>query len=212
MPVLRSGFERALKGFSITEFEDDHSVVFGMNPAYELAYLNPAWFEFARANQGEPAISREWGLGRCVLDSVPTVLLAFYQQAFDRCMASGRPWEHDYECSSDEIYRLFHLILYPLPNRRGLLAVHSLAGETTQAAVGREQRVSNLDAYVDDDGVIHQCFHCRRVQHATNTQRWDWVPACLRERPAKVSHSLCPTCLDFHYPESPGGYAPPDTA
>lgn len=202
MPVIQRGFERALERFSLAGLESDRSVIFGMNRACELTYLNPAWFDFARANQGEPAISTEWGLGRSVLDSMPAELLPFYQRAFDLCLVSGEPWKHDYECSSDDIHRRFHLVLYPLANRAGFLSVHALAVESTHAAAGRDVRAVDLEPYTDEAGLVHQCFHCRRVEHATHTDRWDWVRAESGKLPAEVSHSLCPTCLDFYYPKS----------
>ena len=60
-------------------------------------------------------------------------------------------------------------------------------------------------AYVDANGLITMCAHCRRTRRADaqRAERWDWVPAWVARLPDRTSHGLCPGCFSYHYPSSP---------
>ena len=53
--VAAPGFARHLRGFGEEQLERHEGPVFGLTGDLELAYLNPAWFRFARDNQGDPS-------------------------------------------------------------------------------------------------------------------------------------------------------------
>jgi hypothetical protein len=171
-----------------------------------LAYLNPAWFGFAAENGGEPAISRDWVLGRNVIDAVPEPLRLFFEGNFRRCLKEGRPWEHAYECSSADLYRRFYQTVFPLGRAEGLLVVHSLVVESNYSDDGL---LWPEDRYLNANGFRVQCCHCRRFRRAAGPPAWDWVRPWVRQPPAHVSHGICENCLGFYFPESGRDDDPP---
>jgi len=181
---------------------DDHpSSVFGFWPNFRLAYVNSAWSRFATENGGEPAISTRWGIGSCLTDAIAPPLRQYYARRLGRCLADGEPWDHVYECSSPDLFRKFHLIVYPLGEGRGGLAVNSLVVERPHDSSQRPASSPAKSSYADRHGIVHQCMHCRRTRNEQQGFRWDWVPAWVAQCPPSTSHGLCPTCVDFHYPE-----------
>lgn len=173
--------------------------MYGLWPDLSLAYANGAWSRFAGENGGEPAISTEWNLGRCALDAIAEPLRPFFAENYRRCLRELRPWEHAYECSSADLYRQFHMTVFPLGRAEGLLVVNSLRIETPHDRVS----VSPLeDRYRNPHGIITQCCHCRRVQRADDEPTWDWVPDWVQRFPKRTSHGICPACCGFYYCES----------
>ena len=65
---LTPAFGELLAGFDLDALARQPDTIIGLDADLRLAFLNPAWFAFAEANGGGPAIARDWGLGRCVLD------------------------------------------------------------------------------------------------------------------------------------------------
>jgi hypothetical protein len=65
---------------------------------------------------------------------------------------------------------------------------------------------------MSDEGVVRQCAHCRRVQHRTFHERWDWVPDWVEHLPNVISHRLCPICHDYYYPNFGGPRSHPPLA
>jgi len=125
------------------------------------------------------------------------VLLKFFAEEFATCLKAGRPWTHEYDCSSPERYRLMHQIVYPIGISEGFLLVNSLQIERPMEEPPEEEAP---DDYTDRNGIIHQCACCRRIRNLVMTNRWDWVPAFVAPPPHNISHGLCPICLDDYYP------------
>jgi hypothetical protein len=200
---LDPAFKEILGDFELDEIDLHPDTVYGIWADGTLAYFNPAWLRFAAENDGEPAISRDWGLGRRVSEAIPPELRSFYQEffesSFDESGESTRPASFEYECSSAGIYRRFAMIVYGLRNRRGYLVVNSLVVERPHDQNERRPCPPQSDAYVDTTGVVHQCAHCRRVQHLHIKDRWDWVPAWVEKIPAGSSHTLCRFCFNYYY-------------
>ena len=196
-----SSFISLLGGFDLETLEAHQGPVVGLWSDYRMAYLNPAWFAFARENDGEPEISRDWPLGRSMMDAVPEELKSFYRQAFEKCLDSGIPWHHNYECSSAEVLRRFHLTAYPLKQHGGLLIVHSLTKEIPHEDNRRQGLAFSAPQHLDHHGFVHQCANCRRVQNLKKgPDCWDWVPSLIETPYARTSHSICPICLAFYHP------------
>ena len=107
---------------------------------------------------------------------------------------------HDYECSSDTVYRRYHQIVYPIGGREGLLVVNSLVVERLNHPDRRPARAADELFYVDENGLIYQCAHCRRVKNVREGERWDWVPEWVKRCPECTSHVFCPTCFRHYYP------------
>ena len=93
-------FQAILTAFDQTTLERHAGPVMGLWHDCTIAYVNPAWYEFAYRNGGEPIISTWWDLGASILDAISRPLLPFYVTAFSDCCHTMTPWEHVYECSS----------------------------------------------------------------------------------------------------------------
>ena len=151
---------------------------------------NAAWDRFAAANGGEQFLAT-WRRGTSLIDVIPEPLKAFYVDGFSRACTSGERWEHDYECSSPDTYRLFRMIVYPFGE--SCVVTHSLRVERTH---DRDEHAPSSE-YVND-GVVVMCAHCRRVR-GQGPERWDWVPAYVARPVAFLSHGLCAACVEYYY-------------
>jgi hypothetical protein len=192
-------FRPLLANFDRRVLNSTYNTVYGLWPDLTLAYMNPAWFVFAYENGGEPAVSKTWTLGRNVLEAIPDAVRAFYEVNYRQALLENRPWEHDYECPSDEFYRRFHLTVYPLGNAEGLLLVNSRIVESKL----RPQSNSLLKRfYVDQRGRVRQCCHCRRFRRLDLPHTWDWIQAWVQKLPRNVDTGICEACLSFYYQDS----------
>jgi hypothetical protein len=204
---LTPAFGALLAGFDLDALARQPDTIIGLDADLRLAFLNPAWFAFAEANGGGPAIARDWGLGRCVLDACPPVIREFYARALTNVLQEDKHWDHDYECSSPEVGRHMRLSAYPLRDRGGLLVVHALIVATPRDT-GQFAGTTIAPAdYADGNGIVHQCSHCRKIRRTSGPRHWDWVPELVTNPSANTSHDLCDVCLDFYYP-TPGDLPP----
>lgn len=201
-----SSFKQLLMSFDEINLETHTFSVYGLWKNFSLAYFNPAWFTFAKENNGEPIISSKWGLGRNVMESVPPDLKRFYADFFQSCLDdTGNPpfpRKFLYECSSENQFRQFLMTVYPLGAKEGLLIVNALVLEKDHSAlslVGQQELIES--DYVDETGIIHQCCHCRKIKHIHKENQWDWVPKWVKAIPSNISHDLCGFCLDYFYPK-----------
>ena len=199
------GFELLLEPYLLDAAERHAATVYGMWPDFRLAYFNPAWSWFAHENGADPVVATESYLGTSVLEVTPEVLRPFYGELFRACLNGmarrNRPIQHLYECSSAGLFREFVMTLYCLRGAAGLLVVHALVVECPHDPERRPSRVPHLSAYLDADGLIHQCTHCRRTRNLEQPDRWDWVPAWVERIPRQSSHTLCEFCLQQYYLE-----------
>ena len=184
--------------FRFDTLGDDDNVVYCLSADWRLTYMNPSWFRFARDNGGESVIER-FGIGTLVLDAITGPLRDFYAQAYARALAGMKVWEHDYECSSITTYRVFHQTAYPLRDGSGLVVVNSPAVTGAMPAQPAEARSPLMWDYCDASGLITQCSHCRRVQRADASGRWEWVAAWVKRIPENTSHGLCSFCFEYYY-------------
>lgn len=189
--------------FDLDGLEAHPESVFAIDSRGMLLYVNPAWYRFAADNQGEAAVSGSWGVGANFFDAIPEPLKTFYRQLFARTPRFGEslePLSFVYECSSADLYRLFNMLVYALPDDEagrpaGYLVVNSPLEERPH---DRKPQPADQRKYVDAQGIVHQCAHCRRVQDVDGG-RWDWVPDWVRDPPANASHGLCPVCYDYFF-------------
>lgn len=164
------------------------------NPTYVLSrrlrivHVNDAWTRFAHANDGADVIAH-WGRGTSVLEATSGELRDFYRERFEAVLHDGQRWEHDYECSSPEMFRRFRMIAFP--------AEGSFLVVTNSLQISRPHERAELppdDVEYVRDGVILMCANCRRVRAAKPAERWDWVPEYVRTMRRNTSHGLCPPC------------------
>lgn len=201
MSIFDPDFLPLLLDFDVPENHESPHVVYGLWHDYRLAYFNRAWFTFAAENRGEPAISTNWPLGRSLFDAIPADLSGFYAEKFQECLRSGSHWSHDYECSSDKHYRKYHQTTYPL-KQSGLIVINSLLVETPHEQSGAGSASVDIGAYLDENRLIHQCCHCRRVNNQRKLAQWDWVPLLVKHTDPRTTHGICPHCLNHYYPEA----------
>lgn len=193
-------FAPLLRPFDPAALETHAGSILGLWPNDAIAYLNPAWYQFAYENGGEPGVSTRWDLGATMTSAISTTLLPFYVAAMGACRRRQKPWEHSYECSSPDVFRQFRMKMYPLSPAGEVLIVHSLASERAHAESTGETRAKSADTYLNDFGLLDQCAHCRRFRHQKISNRWDWISEWVRNRPSTVSETLCQICRDYYYP------------
>ena len=193
LPVIDSSELAAIaEAVPIETLESSDAVIYATDPKLRLIYANRAWDQFAIVNGAAHLVRSR--LGRPgVLDFIRGPLHEFYMDRFAEALGTSKPVEHVFECSSARIFRTFHMRILPLRNG-GLLLINSLTAQKPiqvgQAPTGKE--------YIDNDGLINMCSHCRRTQRVDNAA-WEWVPAFVEQQPERVSHGLCPVCLEYHY-------------
>ncbi len=156
-----------------------------------IVATNAGWTTFALANGGGDVVER-WTIGSPILEAIPAPLRARFRRNFETVFASGEAWTLDYECSSANEHREFHMLAEcaggPL-----MLVTHSLRVARPHAI----ERHPADDATYIAGGVMRMCMYCRRVKR-NEVERWDWVPGYLDPMPSNVSHSLCPACAELH--------------
>jgi hypothetical protein len=183
-------------GLSHSALESDPAVIYILRPDLRIIYCNRAWEQFASENQGK-GLSRLEVLGTAFLSAVPDPLSNFYANGFAEAHRTG-VWEHDFECSSPELFRLFHMRVLRLAGLH-LLVENSIRIERPHQ---RESPVkTEFNTYVNKYGISTMCCHCRRTRRIGpgGKEMWDWIPNFLREQPGKVSHGLCKTCTAYFY-------------
>lgn len=199
-------FPALLSGVDLVTLEADPHSIYALSDQLKLIYLNPAWFRFALENNGEPGITERYPVGSDFSRAVSGVLKQYYIERFLNVLRSGVVWEHDYECSSPDLFRMYHETAYPMHNQSGILVMSSLRVQSAHAPASGPFPLSE-SLYRNECGLIMQCGYCRRFQRNTNRDIWDWNPEWLRHPPGQVSHSLCNICYDYyfkHQTTSPG--------
>jgi hypothetical protein len=173
----------------------------GVWPDFTIAYVNPAWLRFARANGADGEFSSSWCEGASFLDGIGGRLREFYRSHCQAVLDGGAPWMSEYECSSPKLFRLYSMEVRRVGEGEALLVTH-----TRVVQCPHEQGVflrEPLDSapWKDEHGLVHQCVHCRRVRRAGEAEQWDWVPQWVEHVPEFATGSLCPHCIATRYPE-----------
>lgn len=167
-------------------------VAYLLSSDFRILSVNEGFWRFAQANG---AIGLAESLGRqSIFVGVPQPLRDFYIGGFERARATGKPWEHEYECSSPERFRRFHMTVYWVEQDK-YVVVHSRRIESAHSRL----ECAPSDARYVRDGVIKMCSHCRRVENPEGHESWDWVPDYVRQPTPRISHGLCPPCGAFYW-------------
>jgi hypothetical protein len=192
-------FPTQLDGFDLNTLEADPNSIYALARDLTLNYVNPAWLKFARDNGGESAISEHFTIGTSIAEAFSGPLKTYYLGIYSDLLSTGEVWHHEYECSAENIYRLYHQTIYPLRNKAGLLVVNSLLVEQPHG-IGLSQATKHLlKTYQEPNGLITGCSHCKRVRRVLTPDVWDWISQWNETVPANMSHSLCPLCYDYFY-------------
>jgi hypothetical protein len=191
-PALETGL--ALSGFSVRALERNPSIIYILDRSFRICFCNLAWDHFANQNGGTDWL-RERVTDSSCMDAISPLLRTFYEAAFRWVIRTQKPWEHDYECSSPENSRVFHMRVLPLHGER-LLIENSLLVESPHKPGGPPDTAR----HIAEDGQIAMCGNCRRVlaHDAAGKPIWEWVPAYLVSLPAPVNYGFCDTCLPYY--------------
>jgi len=199
MKRFHEDFSTLLNGFNLETLENDPNSIYGLSKDLALNYMNPAWFKFARENEGEPEITEKYILGTHFGDCMTGPVKDYYLEVFQSILQADKVWHHDYECSSPEKFRIYHQSVYPLYNRSGLIIINCLVNDQPHDANSKKSCLPIKKLYIQKTGLITQCSNCRRVQRASQPDIWDWVPAWVKRMPKNTSHSFCQVCFEFYY-------------
>jgi hypothetical protein len=170
----------------------DGSTIVVLDPDGKILWTNPAWERFARENGGhdlERFASYYAGIG--------PVLRGFYESAFANALLTGAVYVQEYECSSPDVFRKFHLQAMPVAGK-GLLLTHSLLVERPHEHQQAPAAAAPPDRYRGANGIVVQCSNCRRVRRA-GEEVWDWVRDWVAASPPNTSHGICAPCLGFYW-------------
>lgn len=192
------GDPRFLAGLSsgqLHRLEEEEGTVFALWPDLTIAYVNPAWRQFAAANAGEPQISQRWSVGASVLAAIAPPVRPFFREHYLSCLQDQEVWQYDYDCSSPTHSRVFHLQAIPTDSLDALVVVNSLRVERPRPLAGRDPLE---ELYQQPNGLIRQCCDCRRFRRISPPHAWDWVPDWANHSPPQTSHGICPTCRAFY--------------
>lgn len=182
---------------AIEQFDASPSVIYVLDGSLRVVYCNTAWDRFAEKNAGGRC-RREGVIGTDVTAVIAGPLRSYYTNAFNRVLKSQRPWEHDFECSSTEASRFFHMRVLPLPERH-LLVENSIKVERPHDP--HRLRMPPIETmYTDSQGTILMCGHCRRTRRNSNIAAlWDWVPEFIENLPQHTCQGLCENCRAYYF-------------
>jgi PAS domain-containing protein len=193
-PVL----ERILEStsFPTKSLEANSDVIFVLDRRHRIAYCNPAWDAFAKQNHGIH-LERNEMVGRDCLQGVPDFLRNWYKKLYRWVRKNQKPWEHDYQCSSPQKFRAFHMRVLPI-DRSYLLVENSLLIERAHRW---KLNLSSDRQYINQYGWIVMCAHCRRTEYMCEEgkREWHWVPSYIVKAPAPVSGGICPACVSYYF-------------
>jgi PAS domain S-box-containing protein len=193
-------FAELLTSSHLHLLEDHPHTVYGVWSDLTLAYVNPAWFAFARRNGADQSIPGGWSIGRSTIDAVPECLRSWYASFFSPASLTegSAPRQHEYECSSADLHRRFLMKVYPLEGatRRGFIIVNTLRFEIPHVKMDRVAMPPLEKAYTDEAELMTQCVSCRRVRPLADASSWHWIPEWVRQVGPNVRHALCPACLE----------------
>jgi hypothetical protein len=197
-------FARLLADFYRQPLDQADDVIYGVWPDLTLAYSNARWARFAVENDGADVLTR-WGLGSSVRSAFGPDLYPFYTKAFGEVLATAKIWQHVYTCPSPRQMRWFNMRVLPL-GTEGLLVCHALVS-AVEIARPRGRRPAAAP-YRNDNGMVVQCAHCRRIEVAAAqparsaeaaSADWHHVPAFIERPPPRTTHGLCPICFVYHF-------------
>lgn len=197
LSALDEAFAPCLVGLDLAEIAASSDSILVVDADLRIRGYNRTYLAFARAN-GQVDIAERYGIGRLLLDAFSEPARSFYARVFTEAIARHEAYHQCYECPSPRMHREYRLSAYPIAGGHGLLLCHHLVASSPISA---DEAVAESSAHRSPDGFIVQCCHCRKVQNFQVGQRWDWVTDLVERQADQVSHTFCPRCLDFYYPD-----------
>ncbi len=177
--------------------EHSPAISYIVDSDYRVMYCNPAWNRFAEAN-GAPHLTSHAVVGSDLFDAIPEVLTGFYSHAFRQVRSTGHVWEQYLQCSSPASFRMYRMRIHLLKPMDWFAVTNTLVVEQSHARTA----IADAARYLDHDGSINMCAHCRCTRRAISHDQWDFVPEYLRlsaDSVISVRNGLCPVCRAYFY-------------
>src|SRR5262249_24420980 len=124
----------------------------------------------------------------------------FFEEKYRRVFQTQQAWEHTYECSSAEAFRLYRMMVCPHTDSNGIVVVNSLSLEPAHDPEDRRRATAVDSDYAAEEGYLTMCSHCRRTARLDGSN-WDWVPEFVLLPPMNVTHGICGVCVNLFYPD-----------
>lgn len=172
--------------------ENALTLIYRIDAGDRISYVNPAWSEFARANQGE-GVMPEQVLGSSLLESVDdSTVRSLYTAMIQRARA-GAPVRFKYRCDAPDRRRTFAMDIHQLDSGE-VEFVSTLEHEEVRPPV------TVLQLGVPRDGrLLKVCSWCQQVEMPDYT----WLPVELvvkklhlleAETFPRLTHGICEPC------------------
>ena len=177
--------------------ESSRTVSYVLDSQYRLIHCNPAWDDFAKSNDA-PQLSPEAIIGVDVFRFIPNVLHNYYQDAFRRARSED-VWEGSYECSNPKFFRKYRMRIHWLRPRDLYVVTNPLIFQRSH----RNPTKADATKYLQPNGLVTMCAHCRCSKRIDVPEQWDFVPDYLQLKGGAslmVSHGFCPVCHAYFYP------------
>lgn len=170
-------------------------LVYRIDAANRLTWVNPAWVDFARANDGEQVVP-EKVLGQDLLAALtdPTIR-SLYQTMIQRARA-GAVVRFEYRCDAPDRRRTFVMEIQLRPGDevefRSTLVHEVLRPAVELLQVGQPR---------DREHFVRVCSWCQRI--ALPDRRWIEVEQAVAalalfksDRLPRLTHGICESCLE----------------
>lgn len=187
-------FARAIGHIDINFLSSSKDVVCIVDQELKLMGYNEAWVNFAKDNNGESTLS-SFPLEASISSAGDGPVGSYVLQGYNRALREHKPFEHQYECSSPDTFRVFHQTAYPITGSKGLVITHHLVVEKEH----EESEDSFIGRFENSDEILTQCANCRKVRDPHENSTWLWVPALVYRQLPNISHGICNPCLDHYY-------------
>lgn len=193
-------FPSKLNGIDFKTLEKSKHSIYGLSEDLNLIYVNPEWINFAKENGVKGIVLKKIPLGKPIKNAISGERVkSFYTKNYIKVLKTGKPWRHEYECSTVDEFREFHQHTYRLKDNKSLIIINTLTIHSPMKEIGREVFNISDNRYINSKGFLTQCTNCRCTQRADEIDVWDWVPAWVKKIPENCSHSICPICYDYFW-------------
>ena len=189
-------FEKQISHIDLVAMSESQDVIYIVDSSIHLRAFNDAWSSFARNNNGETILFR-YPLGATIVDVGDCPVKNYILNGYKKALEENVPFVHNYECSSPQIYRVFHQTAYPIFDSIGLIITNHLIITKPH----NEEGVAFTSRFENEHNVITQCANCRKIRDPQNEKTWFWVPELVEIQLPNTSHSICEPCLDHYYPD-----------
>lgn len=163
-----------------------------------IAFLNDAWFEFARENQGNISYFKTFGVGSSIDVGGDDPMHQHFLACLTRSLREGRVVAFQYECPTPTTFRLMQVNFLPVTRDLCVISVARVVTSSHQEQ-GRDPRAGAACDYEKEDGLISMCSCCRRVRVPGTEHSWDFVPSLIKNPVDNLSHTLCEPCKAYWF-------------